>query len=65
MNYYISINVKSKEAKSLIDYLKNIRYVKFLSNEEREDIALTRAIDEGRKTKSVPEEDIYKILNKE
>ena len=60
------INAKSKsDLKFIAELAKKLGlYAKMLSTEEREDIALCRAIEEGLKTKKVSEKTIMKTLKK-
>jgi len=63
---HIIIDEKTKQGSTLLAYLKEIgrkeKYVKILSEEEKEELALIQSIEEGMKTKTISKAEIMKTL---
>ncbi|HEX7413345.1 MAG TPA: hypothetical protein VF411_04805 [Bacteroidia bacterium] len=61
----VIVNIPEKEATFFLSMLKKLRFKsQVLSEEELEDEALARWIDEGLKSEDVPIEKVFRLLEK-
>ena len=61
----IIVSIPDKDENLLIAILKKFRFkTRVLSQEEQEEMAMAKWIDEGMESEDIPEEAIYKALRK-